>query len=408
MSELLAPAGDLEKLKYAITYGADAVYLGGKSFSMRANANNFTLDEIRQGVDFAHERGKKVYVTVNISARNGEFGEIEKYARSLRDAGVNGVIVSDPGVIMTIKDTVPDMRISLSTQASTTNYRSFEFWKRNGVNRIVLARELGFEDIKGICENRPEGMEVEMFIHGAMCISYSGRCLLSNYLTGRDANRGDCAQPCRWKYHLMESTREGEYFPIEEYDEGSFIFNSKDLCLIRHIHELIDIGVDSFKIEGRMKSIFYVSTIVNAYRNAIDQYMRDGKNYVFDESLYEEVQKVSHRQYTEAFFEKRADSTSQNYGTSSYTRKYDFVAQVIGYDEDRGLYEIEQRNKFYTGDELELVRPLEKSESFKITYMEDEKGVEVDSTPHPKQRLFVRTDGIELKPFELVRKRVDA
>ena len=221
MSELLAPAGDLEKLKYAITYGADAVYLGGKSFSMRANANNFTLDEILQGVDFAHERGKKVYVTVNISARNGEFGEIEKYARSLRDAGVNGVIVSDPGVIMTIKDTVPDMRISLSTQASTTNYRSFEFWKRNGVNRIVLARELGFEDIKGICENRPEGMEVEMFIHGAMCISYSGRCLLSNYLTGRDANRGDCAQPCRWKYHLMESTREGEYFPIEEYDEGS-------------------------------------------------------------------------------------------------------------------------------------------------------------------------------------------
>ena len=332
MSELLAPAGDLEKLKYAFTYGADAVYLGGKNFSMRANAGNFTIDEIRQGADFAHERGGKVYVTINISGRNNDFKEIGNYVKQLDNAGVDGVIAADPGIIMTIRDTLPNMKISLSTQASTTNYKSVEFWKRNGVNRIVLARELTFEDIKEICANKPEGMEIETFVHGAMCISYSGRCLLSNYLTDRDANRGECAQPCRWKYSLVENTRPGEEYPIEEYDEGSFIFNSKDLCLINHIHELIEAGVDSFKIEGRMKSIFYVSTVVNAYRNAIDSYEKNKQSYKPDPSLYEELTKVSHRQYTEGFYFGKADSSSQNYGSSSYTRNYDFVAQVIGFN----------------------------------------------------------------------------
>ncbi|MGN8913438.1 peptidase U32 family protein [Anaerofustis butyriciformans] len=406
MSELLAPAGDLEKLKYAFTYGADAVYLGGKSFSMRANAGNFTIDEIREGAQFAHDRNGKVYVTINISARNNDFTELSKYIKELDNAGVDGIIAADPGVIMTIRDTLPNMKISLSTQSSTTNYKSIEFWKRNGVNRIVLARELSFEDIKGICQNKPEGMEIETFVHGAMCISYSGRCLLSNYLTGRDANRGDCAQPCRWKYSLVESTRPGEEFPIEEHKEGSFIFNSKDLCLINHIHELIEAGVDSFKIEGRMKSIFYVSTVVNAYRNAIDAYEKDRANYKVDSSLYEELTKVSHRQYTEGFFFGKADSSSQNYGTSSYTRNYDFVAQVIGYNEEKGMYEIEQRNKFFIGDELELVIPREKSITFKIKEMYNEKGEAVESTPHPKERLFIKTDGVELKEFELIRKRL--
>ncbi|MFR6312332.1 peptidase U32 family protein, partial [Anaerofustis stercorihominis] len=378
MSELLAPAGDLEKLKYAFTYGADACYLGGKKFSMRANAGNFTIDEIREGADFAHSKNGKVYVTINISGRNNDFSELAKYVKDLDNAGVDGIIAADPGIIMTVRDTLPDMKISLSTQSSTTNYKSVEFWKRNGVNRIVLARELSFEDIKGICENKPEGMEIETFVHGAMCISYSGRCLLSNYLTGRDANRGDCAQPCRWKYSLMESTREGEYFPIEEHKEGSFIFNSKDLCLINHIHELMEAGVDSFKIEGRMKSIFYVSTVVNAYRNAIDAYERDKENYKIDESLFEELTKVSHRQYTEGFFFGNADSSTQNYGTSSYTRNYDFVAQVIGYNKEKGMYEIEQRNKFFVSDELELVRPREKSITFKIKKMFNEKGEEVE------------------------------
>ena len=406
MSELLAPAGDLEKLKYAFTYGADACYLGGKKFSMRANAGNFTIDEIREGADFAHSKNGKVYVTINISGRNNDFNELAKYVKDLNNAGVDGIIAADPGIIMTVRDTLPDMKISLSTQSSTTNYKSVEFWKRNGVNRIVLARELSFEDIKGICENKPEGMEIETFVHGAMCISYSGRCLLSNYLTGRDANRGDCAQPCRWKYSLMESTREGEYFPIEEHKEGSFIFNSKDLCLINHIHELIEAGVDSFKIEGRMKSIFYVSTVVNAYRNAINAYERDRENYKIDESLFEELTKVSHRQYTEGFYFGNADSSTQNYGTSSYTRNYDFVAQVIGFNKEKGMYEIEQRNKFFVSDELELVRPREKSVTFKIKKMFNEKGEEVDSTPHPKERLFIETDGTELSEFELIRKRV--
>lgn len=408
MSELLAPAGDLEKLKYAFTYGADAVYLGGKNFSMRANAGNFTIDEIRQGADFAHERGGKVYVTINISGRNNDFKEIGNYVKQLDNAGVDGVIAADPGIIMTIRDTLPNMKISLSTQASTTNYKSVEFWKRNGVNRIVLARELTFEDIKEICANKPEGMEIETFVHGAMCISYSGRCLLSNYLTDRDANRGECAQPCRWKYSLVENTRPGEEYPIEEYDEGSFIFNSKDLCLINHIHELIEAGVDSFKIEGRMKSIFYVSTVVNAYRNAIDSYEKNKQSYKPDSSLYEELTKVSHRQYTEGFYFGKADSSSQNYGSSSYTRNYDFVAQVIGFNKEKGLYEIEQRNKFLIGDELELVRPREKSITFKINKMYNEKGEEVDSTPHPKERLFIDTDGVELKEFELIRKKVQS
>lgn len=406
MSELLAPAGDLEKLKYAFNYGADAVYLGGKLFSMRANAGNFTIDEIREGVNYAHERNGKVYVTINISGRNNDFPELIKYIKQLDSAGVDGIIAADPGIIMCIRDTLPNMKISLSTQMSTANYKSIEFWKRNGVNRVVLARELTFEDIKGICENKPKDIEIETFVHGAMCISYSGRCLLSNFLTGRDANRGDCAQPCRWKYSLVESTRPKEDFPIEEYKEGSFIFNSKDLCLINHIPELIKAGVTSFKIEGRMKSIFYVSTIINAYRNAIDMYEKDPLNYNFDTKLFDEVQKVSHRQYCEGFFNGIADSSSQNYGTSSYTRNYDFVAKVIGYNKDKNLYEIEQRNKFYVGDDLELLIPRKESKNFKITKMYDEKGNEVTSTPHPKQRLFVETNGVELNEFELIRKRL--
>ncbi len=406
MVELLAPAGDLEKLKYAFMYGADAVYLGGESFSMRKNAGNFNEEDMAEGIEFAHNMNKNVYVTVNISARNDDFSILPDYLKQLDKLGVDGLIISDPGIIMLARDILPDIKISLSTQSSTTNYKSVEFWKKNGINRIVLARELSFDDIKGICENKPNDMEIEMFIHGAMCMSYSGRCLLSNYLTGRDANRGDCAQPCRWKYHLTEETRPDEHFTIEEHDEGTFIFNSKDLCLIRHINELIDIGVDSFKIEGRMKSNFYVSTIVNTYRKVIDEYYKDSKNYKFDEKYYEELTKVSHRQYTEGFFNGKPDHTSQNYGTSSYTRNYDFVAQVIGFNEEKGMYEIEQRNKFFINDDLELISPKKESKSFKITKIVNEKGEEVESTPHPKEKLYVLTDNTKLSPFDLIRKKV--
>lgn len=406
MVELLAPAGDLEKLKYAFMYGADAVYLGGESFSMRKNAGNFSQKDMAKGIEFAHNMNKNVYVTVNISARNDDFSILPTYLKQLDKLGVDGLIISDPGIIMLTRDILPDIKISLSTQSSTTNYKSVEFWKKNGINRIVLARELSFNDIKGICENKPNDMEIEMFIHGAMCMSYSGRCLLSNYLTGRDANRGDCAQPCRWKYHLTEETRPDEHFTIEEHDEGTFIFNSKDLCLIKHINELINIGIDSFKIEGRMKSNFYVSTIVNTYRKVIDEYYKDIENYKFNEKYYEELTKVSHRQYTEGFFNGNPGHTSQNYGTSSYTRNYDFVAQVIGFNEEKGMYEIEQRNKFFRNDDLELISPKKESKNFKITKIVNEKGEEVESTPHPKEKLYVLTDKVELSPFDLIRKKV--
>lgn len=404
MCELLAPAGDLEKLKYAFIYGADACYLGGKQFGMRANAGNFSLQEIEEAVLFAHNINKKVYVTVNIAARNNDMSGIKDYVRELSDIGVDRIIAADTGVILTIKETSPNMKISLSTQVSTTNYKALEFWQKNGVDRVILARELSFDEIKGVCENKPKGMEVEIFIHGAMCISYSGRCLLSNYLTGRDANRGDCAQPCRWNYSLMEKTREGEYFPIEETKDGTFIFNSKDLCLIEKLPELIKIGVDSFKIEGRMKSPYYVSTVVNSYRQAIDL-VKEGKE--IDKDLIDELSKVSHRQYTTAFYDGYAGASSQNYGTSSYTRNYDYAAIVKGFDNEKKMVKIQQRNKFNLGDTLEVLIPKEKSKEIKVLKIVNAKGEEVTSTPHPKEDLWIKTDGDDiLKEYQMLRKKL--
>ncbi len=351
MCELLAPAGDLEKLKYAINYGADAVYLGGKSFSMRANASNFDLEEIKTGCEYAHSLGKKVYVTLNISARFYDFPRMEKYIKDLEEIGIDGVIISDPGVILTVREIAPNLKISLSTQASTTNFKSLEFWKKNGVSRVVLARELSFEDIENICKNKPSGMEVEVFIHGAMCISYSGR------------------------------------------------------CLINYIDKLIEAGVDSFKIEGRMKSIFYVATVVNAYRKAIDSYKKDPTNYTFDESLYLELEKVSHRKYTKAFFDGLTDESSQNYGSSSYTRNYDFIARVVSFDKSSGLAKIQQRNKFSIGEEIEVLRGNEDSFSFVLEKLYDEDKNLIESAPHPKQILYMDTKGIILGEYDLLRRK---
>lgn len=405
MVKLLSPAGDLQKLKYAVMYGADSVYLGGKNFGMRANAGNFSDEELKAGIEFAHKNNVQVNVTVNIAARNDDIKSIVKYAKELYKMGADSLIVADTGVIYAVKNAVPEMFLTLSTQMSTTNYESLKFWKGNGISRVVLARELPFSQIKYICANRPKDMEIEVFVHGAMCISYSGRCLLSNYLTGRDSNRGDCAQPCRWQYSLMEKTREGQYFDIEENDNGTFIFNSKDLCLIEHIPELIDAGVDSFKIEGRMKSIYYVSTVTNAYKTAIQRAMNKSENYKWDD-LYEELTKVSHRQYTKAFFYNHADSSSQNYGTSSYTRNYDFIAEVVENTDEIGRTQIVQRNKFAVGDVAEVISPGKTMRNIKIAELFDSSGQVRTEAPHPAELLTINTeDNIELKKYDLIRRK---
>ncbi|MBE6038159.1 MAG: U32 family peptidase [Anaerofustis stercorihominis] len=407
--KIMAPAGDLEKLKYAVDFGADVVYLGGQQFGMRANAGNFTMDEIREGVKYAHERGAQVNVTVNIMARSREIGDIVEYAKELWDIGVDALIVADLGVFYEIKKAIPDAFISVSTQTSTTNSSTIELLHKMGAGRAVLARELSYEELKEICENKPEGMEIEVFAHGAMCISYSGRCLLSNYLTGRDSNRGECAQPCRWQYSLMESTRPGEYFPIEENERGTFIFNSKDLCLVEHIPDLMKIGVDSIKIEGRMKSIFYVATVTAVYKEAIkraESYLSgESERYVW-EDLYEELTKVSHRDYTKAFYYGKTDETSQNYGTSSYVRNYDFMAQVLEDTDENGITKISQRNKFTVGEEMEVLTPGKVYDKVILRELFDEKMQEREDAPHPKETLYAKFEGAALKKGALIRKNV--
>ena len=407
--KIMAPAGDLEKLKYAVDFGADVVYLGGQQFGMRANAGNFTMEEIKEAVSYAHERGAQINVTVNIMARSGEMAEIVEYAKELWGIGVDALIVADLGVFYEIKKAIPDVFISVSTQTSTTNSSTIELLHNMGAGRAVLARELSFAEITEICENKPRGMEIEVFAHGAMCISYSGRCLLSNYLTGRDSNRGQCAQPCRWQYSLVESTRPGEYFPIEEDERGTFIFNSKDLCLVEHIPDLMKIGVDSIKIEGRMKSIFYVATTTAVYKEAIrraEDYLGGRTEKYVWEDLYEELTKVSHRDYTKAFFYGKTDETSQNYGTSSYIRNYDFMAQVLEDTDENGITKISQRNKFSVGDEMEVLSPGKVYDTVILRDLFDENmNPRVDS-PHAKETLFAKFEGAALKKGDLIRKNV--
>ena len=299
--ELLAPAGNMEKLKVAFAYGADAVYIGGKRFGLRAFADNFTPEEIKEGIDFAHRIGKKVYVTMNIFARNEDFNGMEEYIRYLKRVGADAVILSDPGIIELVKKTEPDLEIHLSTQASTTNYHSALFWHKIGVKRIILARELSINEIRQIRDNTPESLELEAFVHGAMCMSYSGRCTISNYLTGRDANRGECTQPCRWRYYVVEEKSPGQFMPIEEDDRGTYLFNSRDLCMLEHIPELVKTGLSSLKIEGRMKSVYYIASVVSSYRKELDKYLNNPSEYRLDPKNMEELRKVSHRPYTTGF-----------------------------------------------------------------------------------------------------------
>lgn len=404
--ELLAPAGDLERLKIAFEYGADAVYLGGENFGMRTAAKNFTIEEIKEGADFAHERGKKIFVTVNIIPHNEDFVGFEDYIRDLEKAGVDALIASDPGVISVIKNTIPNMEIHLSTQANTTNYQSANFWFNQGVKRVVIARELSFEEIREIREKSSQDMDIEAFMHGAMCISYSGRCLISNYMTGRDANRGSCAQSCRWKYSLVEEKRPGEYFPVYEDERGTFFFNSKDLCMIEYIPELITAGITSLKIEGRMKTSYYVATVVRAYRMAIDAYYENPENWKFDPMWLDELKKGSHRHFTTGFFNDKPDTDDQNYASASYVRNYDFVGIVVDEFDEEGYYLVEQRNKMVIGDEIEIIGPYTNTMDTTITEMYDVDGNAIEAAPHPRQLVKMKLPSNVGKNF-MLRKAIE-
>ena len=369
--ELLAPAGNLSKLKVAIDYGADAVYLGGSRLNLRAFADNFNDEEIREGVAYAHERSRKVYMTLNVFPHNDDMKGLEDYLLGVQELGIDALIVADAGIIMTCQEVIPDLELHLSTQANNVNYKSAKFWHNNGIKRIVLARELTLVEIKDLIEKTPDTLEIEAFVHGSMCMAYSGRCLLSSYMVGRDANRGACAQPCRYKYYLVEEKRLHEPMEIREDDRGSYIMNSKDMCMIQHIPELMESGIISFKIEGRMKSDFYVATIVKAYREAMDSYWEDPENYEFNPKWMELLEKVSHRKYFTGFYFGR--NNSQTYESSNYVRNYDIVANVLKKEAD-GRYFMLEKNRFFPDTEVEVLRSKGEVFTTTLTDFQDEKG----------------------------------
>ena len=401
--ELLAPAGDLEKLKMAINYGADAVYLGGDSFGLRKASKNFSIEQIQEGINYAHERGKKVYVTLNIVPHNDDLEGLEEYVTKLYEMKTDAVIVSDPGMYSIIRRTVPNLDIHLSTQASVTNHETIKFWYDLGIRRIVLARELSFIEIEEMIDKLPKDLEIETFVHGAMCMSYSGRCLISNYMTGRDANMGDCVHACRFKYNLVEEKRPGEYFPVYEDEEGTFIMNSKDLCMIEHIPELVKSGIKSFKIEGRVKSSYYVATVIRAYRMAIDEYYADPENYVYNDKWLKEIQKASHRDFTKGFFFGKPDSDAQVYQTSSYIRGYDFIGLVLDYDEETKIATIEQRNRMFVGEEIEVFGPGRDYFTQTIEKMWDEDDNPIEVAPHAQQIIKILMEK-PVKSMDMLRK----
>ncbi|MDD6571468.1 MAG: U32 family peptidase [Thermoflexaceae bacterium] len=402
--ELLIPASSLEVLKTAVIFGADAVYIGGEAFGLRANAKNFSMEEMREGIAFAHEHGVKVYVTANILAHNRDLVGAGKYFEELKDVGPDALIISDPGIFTIAREVLPDMEIHISTQANNTNYQTYLFWHKMGAKRVVSARELSLEEIKEIRRNIPDDLEIETFVHGAMCISYSGRCLLSSFLTGRDANQGACTHPCRWKYALVEEKRPGEYMPVFENDRGTYIFNSKDLCMIEHIPELIDAGIDSFKIEGRMKTALYVATVARTYRMAIDDYQKGEDYYKSRIPFYkEEISKCTYRQYTTGFFFGKPDSNTQIYDNNTYCREYTYLG-IVGKKNADGLYRIEQRNKFSVGEVIEVMKPDGRNLSVTVRKITDEDGNEQESAPHPKQVLYIDL-GVELSEYDILRRK---
>ena len=402
-TELLIPAGSLEVLKVAVLYGADAVYLGGEAFGLRAKAKNFTLEEIREGIDFAHSHGVKVYITANILAHNGDLPGVEAYFSELRELKPDALIISDPGVFAIARRVCPEIDIHISTQANNTNYGTYRFWWELGARRVVSARELSLAEIREIRDRIPEEMEIESFIHGAMCISYSGRCLLSNFLTGRDANQGACTHPCRWKYSLVEETRPGEYFPVMENDRGTFICNSKDLCMIEHIPEMVEAGIDSFKIEGRMKTALYVATVTRAYRLAIDAFRRDPEEYRANLAWYrEEIGKCTNREFTTGFYFGKPGPDSQIYENSTYITNSVYLGRVDAVDRE-GRCRLEQKNKFSVGEELELMKPDGRNIPVTVRGIWDMEGNPQESCPHARQIIDVDL-GMAAEPFDILRR----
>lgn len=389
--ELLAPGGSLEKLKTAIDYGADAVYIGGEAFSLRVAAENFSKEDMIEGIKYAHDRGKKVYLTANILPHNSDIEEFEGFVKEIRPLGFDAVLIADLGLFDMMRSIAPEIPIHVSTQANNVNYRSAIMWHKLGASRVVLAREMSFKEIAEIREKIPADLELEAFVHGAMCISYSGRCLLSNYMTSRDSNMGACAHPCRWNYKLVEEKRPGQYMDVFENERGSFIFNSKDLCMIEHIPELVESGITSLKIEGRVKTSYYVATVVGAYRREIDRYFDDPENYTFNRAEYDELCKVSHRPYTTGFYYRKPDENSQVYETSSYIRDYELIGIVLDYDENTGIATVTQRNRFFRDDEIEIIQPMKPYFTQTIDYMENEDGEPIDVAPHAEQIVKFKT-----------------
>ena len=402
--ELLIPASSLEVLKIAVMYGADAVYIGGEAFGLRAKAKNFSMDEIREGIAFAHEHNVKVYITANILAHNDDLEGVRAYFEELKEIRPDALIIADPGVFEIAKEVCPDIERHISTQANNTNYATYNFWHALGAKRVVSARELSMAEIKEIRAHIPDDLEIETFVHGAMCISYSGRCLLSNSFTGRDANQGACTHPCRWKYSIVEETRPNEYMPVYENERGTYIFNSKDLCMIGHIPDLFDAGIDSFKIEGRMKTALYVATVARTYRKAIDDYMESPELYEAHMPWYlDQISNCTYRQFTTGFFYGKPSEEAQIYDNNTYLKEYTYLG-IVGETNEEGLYRIEQRNKFSVGEEIEVMKPDGQNLTVTVKRIVDEEGNEMESAPHPKQVLYIDL-GQSLELYDILRRK---
>ena len=398
--ELLIPASSLEVLKVAVKYGADAIYIGGDLYGLRAKAKNFSNEDMREGIRYAHQHGKRVFVTANITAHNKDLEGIRSYFKELKEIMPDALIISDPGVFDIAREVCPEIERHISTQANNTNYGTYNFWYRQGASRVVSARELSLKELKELRSKIPEDLEIETFVHGAMCISYSGRCLLSNYFTGRDANQGACTHPCRWKYAVVEEKRPGEYLPVYENERGTYIFNSKDLCMIEHIPELIDAGIDSLKIEGRMKTALYVATVARTYRRALDDYQKDPELYKKNMPWYlDQISNCTYRQFTTGFFFGKPDSESQIYDIKEYT-----YLGIVGGIDSEGRAQIEQRNKFSVDETIEIMKPDGRNLEAKVLRILNEDGEDQESAPHSKQKLFIELSE-QAEMYDLLRRQ---
>lgn len=404
LPELLVPASSLEVLKVAVNFGADAVYIGGEAFGLRAKAKNFSKEEMEEGIAFAHAHGVKVYVTANILAHNDDLEGAKEYFRELKEMQPDALIIADPGMYTLAEEICPEIERHISTQANNTNYETFLFWHRLGAKRVVTARELSLAEIKEIRAHIPEDMEIETFVHGAMCISYSGRCLLSNFFTGRGSNQGACTHPCRWKYAIMEEQRPGEYLPVFENERGTYIFNSKDLCMIEHIPDVVESGIDSLKIEGRMKTALYVATVARTYRKALDDFAKGREVYEANMDWYkDQISNCTYRQFTTGFFYGKPDENTQIYDNNTYVKEYTYLG-IVGPQNEEGLYRIEQRNKFSVGETIEVMKPDGSNVEVQVRRIVNEKGEDMESAPHPQQVLFIDL-GMELDELDILRRK---